>query len=153
MIASNKYKSLHVKVGHKICVCVLLINKHIIYKHRVKEIISLACGLLCIVVRNQRKCQTQLLTEAQLLDQDIDKNVLAVAKEIQSYLDKHPNAADSAEGVMRWWLSQQRFEESMQIVQAALELLVSKGNVDRAVTPGGRAVYSNTRLTSKDKSH
>lgn len=87
------------------------------------------------------------------MDQDIDKNVLAVAKEIQSYLDKHPNAADSAEGVMRWWLSQQRFEESMQIVQAALELLVSKGNVDRAVTPGGRAVYSNTRLTSKDKSH
>lgn len=83
----------------------------------------------------------------------IDEKVTAVAKEIQNYLANHPNAADSADGVMRWWLSQQRFDESILIVQQALEQLVLQGEIDKAVTPGGRTVYSNTKteITGDEK--
>jgi hypothetical protein len=85
------------------------------------------------------------------MDRRSDERVLAVAKEIQNYLENHPNAADSADGVMRWWLSQQRLEESLQIVQQALEALVSQGEIDKAVTPGGRTVYSSAKEESMDK--
>lgn len=87
------------------------------------------------------------------MDQDIDKSVLMIAKEIQTYLEKHPHAADSAEGVMRWWLSKQRFEESVQLVQQALELLVREGTVDKLLTPGGRAIYSNLEKNDSEQQH
>lgn len=77
-----------------------------------------------------------------------------MAKEIESYLTRHPNAADSAEGVMRWWLSQQRYEETIQLVQKALELLVAQGHIEKSVTPGGKAVYSRLdKLPGTSKSH
>ena len=79
---------------------------------------------------------------------------MMVAKEIRQYLENHPHAADSAEGVMRWWVSKQRFDESILTVQEALELLVDEGELYESVTSSGTAIYSNTGvLPDRDESH
>ena len=49
-----------------------------------------------------------------------DYEIQNVAREIESYLSMHPNAADTLEGVVKWWLIRQRFEESMNLVSKAL---------------------------------
>lgn len=71
-----------------------------------------------------------------------EEALVAVADAIKRYLDTRPNAADSAEGIARWWLARQRFEETMEIVERALEHLVAEGEVAKAVTGEGKVVYS-----------
>jgi hypothetical protein len=79
--------------------------------------------------------------------------ITAVAKTIQRYLDAHPNAADSVEGITRWWLTRQRYEEATKIVEQALERLVAEGKVAKTVTAEGAVLYYSsspqTRLPSK----
>ena len=50
--------------------------------------------------------------------------IVKVASEITSYLDKHPQASDTLEGVTTWWLMKQRYESSREIVEAALNYLM-----------------------------
>lgn len=52
--------------------------------------------------------------------------IQSVAKEISRYINKRPNAAETAEGVTNWWISRQRIEESVELVENALEYLVSR---------------------------
>ena len=86
--------------------------------------------------------------------QEHDKHVLAVASEIQCYLRNHPKAADSGEGVLRWWLTKQRYEDSMDIVHKALELLVAAGDVEKLETFGRGPVYSSAfNKPHQDKLH
>src|SRR5437016_2658461 len=46
-----------------------------------------------------------------------------VAEEILSYLRNHPNAADTLEGILKWWLPRQRYETEQQRIEQALEYL------------------------------
>lgn len=72
---------------------------------------------------------------------DDDPAILQLAVEIERYLAAHPHAADSADGVLHWWLRRQRYEESMTKIQRALELLVQRGAVTKRVV-GGQVVYA-----------
>jgi len=75
----------------------------------------------------------------------VDKNadVVAVSQEIKRYLDAHPNAADSLEGIVRWWLPRQRYEEARQRVQSALDLLIAEGMIGMVETRDNKIIYSN----------
>ncbi len=70
-----------------------------------------------------------------------EQEIAEIAREIARYLDAHPNAADSVEGILRWWLTRQRYEQSAEYVTRALEHLVSVGVVKLYRTPGDRWVY------------
>lgn len=70
-----------------------------------------------------------------------EQEIAEIAREIERYLDAHPNAADSVEGILRWWLTRQRYEQSAEHVTRALEHLVSAGVVRLYRTPGDRWVY------------
>lgn len=72
--------------------------------------------------------------------------VLEVAQEISHYLESHPEAADTLEGVVNWWLARQRYEYSYRMVKQALEHLVEEGKVARQVTVGGGIVYASARI-------
>ncbi len=72
-----------------------------------------------------------------------DSRVLEAAMAIKRYLQSHPNAADSSEGVLRWWLARQRYDESVETVRQALEWLVTEGEVEKTETYGGGPVYSS----------
>ena len=74
-----------------------------------------------------------------------DEQVQALARGIERYLEQHPNAADSLEGIQRWWLARQRYAENALKVERALERLIAKGIVVRRILPDGKAVYSGRK--------
>ena len=69
-------------------------------------------------------------------------DVDALADEILRYLRGHGHAADTPEGIARWWIKRQRLEDSLVRVQRALDLLVSRSLVDVRRTPAGVTRYS-----------
>jgi len=78
-----------------------------------------------------------------------DDAISTLAREVATYLSMHPNAADTAEGIRRWWLARMRAAEAtaeVQIsdVQSALDLLVERGVVVQRRLPGGRFIYAAT---------
>jgi hypothetical protein len=74
-----------------------------------------------------------------------DKEVCAVAQEIERYLVNHPHAADTLFGIQRWWLLMQRYEQAVQQVQQALEYLETAGVVSKDTADNGRIVYRSKR--------
>ena len=75
-------------------------------------------------------------------DNQANADIAEIARAIERYLAKHPNAADSAEGIRRWWLMRLRYEESAQQVQQALEQLLRQGVVTKRVLTDGQVLYT-----------
>jgi hypothetical protein len=68
--------------------------------------------------------------------------VETLAVEILDYLASRPLAADSVEGVARWWLKPARAGVSLGQVERALGLLVSRGRMRRLSLEDGTVLYS-----------
>lgn len=77
-------------------------------------------------------------------------DISVIAQEIIRYLEGHMNAADSVDGIAKWWLSRQRYEETLERVQQALDMLVSKGVLKRSITASGNTVYSRSTTENND---
>ena len=56
-------------------------------------------------------------------DDEVDRAVLA-------YLEAHPSAADTLEGITAWWLEQRRIRYGVEIVSGALERLIRSGDIE-----------------------
>jgi hypothetical protein len=69
-------------------------------------------------------------------------NTAGIAERILDYLESHPAAADTREGIERWWLGAGGGLGGGEAVQDALDELVARGLVRRREVPGGKAVYS-----------
>ncbi|WP_031436555.1 hypothetical protein [Methylobacter tundripaludum] len=72
-----------------------------------------------------------------------DSDVKQIADQIECYLKKHPKAADTIEGITKWWLLEQGTEVSSLIVQQALNYLGSKSVVKCNNNHNGNKVYSS----------
>ncbi len=59
------------------------------------------------------------------------------------YCVAHPRAADSVDGVRRWWLADPAIP--LADVEAALEALVKRGILEVRRVPGGVAIYMKRR--------
>lgn len=70
-----------------------------------------------------------------------DPRIAAIADALRRYLESHPNASDSLEGVMRWWLASERVEASQAMVRGALEQLAEEQVVRVRVLSDGTRVY------------
>jgi hypothetical protein len=57
-------------------------------------------------------------------DENVDRAVLA-------YLEAHPSAADTLEGITTWWLEQLRIRCGIEVVSTALERLIRSGEIER----------------------
>ncbi|MCE2908348.1 MAG: hypothetical protein ACK5Y8_19175 [Betaproteobacteria bacterium] len=60
-----------------------------------------------------------------------DAEVRAVATAIWRYLTDHPHAADTVQGIQRWWLLPNFGELPLTTVEAALAKLEDEGAVRR----------------------
>jgi hypothetical protein len=67
-------------------------------------------------------------------DAEVEKSVLA-------YLDGHPQAADTLQGIVNWWLPRQRYERDRRRIEQALGALVLQGKLRRSPLPGGDVLY------------
>ena len=83
----------------------------------------------------------------------LSSEVAAVAEEIRRYLASHPDAADSAEGVLDWWMMRQRDKQSAQVVDEAMQWLLEQGAVTRRVMPDGQIVYFAQKPTKPGSDH
>lgn len=63
------------------------------------------------------------------------------AEAIERYLSARPQAAETVEGITRWWLVRQQYEDSLDLVQEALDLLVERGEVEKLFISGGHPIY------------
>jgi len=70
-----------------------------------------------------------------------DVAVQAVAADIRRYLQRHPDAADTAEGIARWWLGGRCRENELGRVQEAIAVLVKRGLMQRQTLPDGAEIY------------
>ncbi|HER45755.1 MAG TPA: hypothetical protein ENO12_02960 [Thermoplasmatales archaeon] len=70
-----------------------------------------------------------------------DIEIVQVAHDIERYLLSHPQAADTLEGIARWWLQQQRFIDSLDRVYDALEILIERGMVKKITNADGKNIY------------
>ena len=66
-------------------------------------------------------------------------------REIIQYLQTHPKAADTIDGILDWWIPSQRYENAKNEVQQALHELVEQGLIEEVVLGNGNRLY---RLSS-----
>jgi hypothetical protein len=71
------------------------------------------------------------------------QQVIMAAETISRYLKSNLNSFDSLEGIVNWWIMRQRIEESTAMVKAAMDYLVSKGEVEKIDT-SGKVFYAST---------
>lgn len=67
--------------------------------------------------------------------------VCETAERILSYLEDHPQAADTVRGVQSWWLRERVPRVSEAVVAEALEKLVARGYLMSQTTPGGDVLF------------
>lgn len=78
-----------------------------------------------------------------------DDRVQAIAQAVEAYLAAHPYAADTADGIQRWWLAGASREEPLDMVRAALERLAAAGRIGRRVLPDGGIVFAQAHPNRK----
>jgi hypothetical protein len=61
---------------------------------------------------------------------------------VLAYLAQHPDAADTLDGIVSWWLPKQRYETERQRIEKALDLMVERGQLRCDRLPGGNVLYA-----------
>ena len=62
-------------------------------------------------------------------------------EKILNYLRKHPDAADTVEGITGWWLESQRIDESVDKVFEILEVMCKKKLLYQVKYENGPLIY------------
>ncbi len=75
------------------------------------------------------------------MPRNTNADIAAIAQEIKRYLDTHPNAADSLDGIVQWWLPRQRYGDAIEKVKKAMDRLVQTGDVEVELGIGGKHYY------------
>lgn len=65
-----------------------------------------------------------------------------VASAVLTYLQRHPNAADTLDGIVSWWLPQQRYEIERQHIKRTLGEMVERGQLRCDRLPDGAVLYA-----------
>ena len=71
-----------------------------------------------------------------------------IAHEILIYLTEHPNAQDTMEGIVQWWLLEREILRSASKVQTALAELIAQGLVLERESLDKRTLYRINRRRS-----
>jgi hypothetical protein len=71
-----------------------------------------------------------------------DETIERLAGAIARYVNAHPNASDTLEGVARWWVASEAEHAPLDALQRALDTLTDREILTRRVLPDGRRVYA-----------
>jgi len=63
------------------------------------------------------------------------------AREILAYLAEHPKASDTLEGIVEWWVLEQKIRYEMEMVRKAVGELVQQGFLLEEKTIDSRTRY------------
>ncbi|UCH82346.1 MAG: hypothetical protein JSW20_06845 [Nitrospiraceae bacterium] len=68
-----------------------------------------------------------------------------IRSEIMSYLTEHPEARDTLDGIVQWWLLECRIIHQTAVVKEALADLVSQGLIIKHTKDDSQILYSLNR--------
>ena len=71
-----------------------------------------------------RSLQENRQMDTNWMEKSLGRNGLQIAVDILSYLAKNPEAEDTLEGIVDWWLLQQEIERKVASVKKVLDELV-----------------------------
>ena len=77
------------------------------------------------------------------MSQQDEPGLARLSEEILSYLGAHPQAADTVDGIVGWWLPRQRHDEAVDRVKDALDDLVARGLVEKMTLVDGTVLYAD----------
>jgi len=64
-----------------------------------------------------------------------------IAREIISYLSAHPDAQDTLDGIVQWWLGEQKSDQHTTIAKEVLADLVTQGLIQKFRIEGQTSYY------------
>ena len=70
------------------------------------------------------------------------ERVALAAREIARYLDEHPHASDTLNGVRDFWVPDLGESVGPDVLQLALDRLVAAGTLEARRVPGGQVIYA-----------
>ncbi|OUL98526.1 hypothetical protein [Variovorax sp. JS1663] len=73
----------------------------------------------------------------------------SIERRVLDYLASHPHAADSAEGIRRWWLGSQGATATPEEIEQALARLVDGGLMRRVSLADGTRLYASEQEHSE----
>lgn len=73
-----------------------------------------------------------------------------IAYHILAYLHAHPDAQDTLEGIVEWWLLEQKIARQTEIVKNALADLSDRGLIVSKIGADSRIHYSIERRKKKE---
>ena len=76
----------------------------------------------------------------------------AVAKEIMDHLRANISAADTSEGIWRWWLTDLREKVDVAMVEEILQKLASQGEIGTRVLASGATLYFGLGVKNQTQS-
>lgn len=65
-----------------------------------------------------------------------------IAREILSYFLRHPDAADSFDGIARWRLLEDIVRRSLAATEEGLKWLIEQGYLKQEPVPSGKPIFS-----------
>jgi hypothetical protein len=72
----------------------------------------------------------------------MSRTVAELCGAIRRYVERHPDAADTAEGIRQWWISDVGRRPTAAELAEALEQLVESHALQRNRLASGAAIYS-----------
>lgn len=89
----------------------------------------------------QARDDVEKAVEQTAVNENERADVIEAADAIRRYLAERPNAAETIEGVARWWLARQRHVDTVELAELALLHLEEQGQVVRFHLAGGKTLY------------
>jgi hypothetical protein len=78
---------------------------------------------------------------------EIAVDIERLAADIAEYFARHPHAADTHEGIQRWWLSGSSALVSSRDVERAVRVLERRGALETRTLPDGVQIFTSARRT------
>ena len=69
-------------------------------------------------------------------------DVVQLENSILRYIEEHPNAADTVDGIAAWWLNEKLTADELHQVQQALDNLLNSRRMRVRKSADGHAYYS-----------
>jgi len=73
-----------------------------------------------------------------------------IAQDILSYLSGHATAQDTSEGIVEWWLLEQKINRQTRQVQKVLDELVAKKLISSRATSDSRIHYRINKRKARE---
>ena len=81
-----------------------------------------------------------------------EASVSEIARAIASYVEKNPEAQDTLEGIVQWWLPEAQHPTRIALIKKALDELVGEGLLTAYKAKDAQIFYRATRRAYQSNS-